>query len=100
MHRMKLPAALLFLCAAASVTGCDKVKGMTSPKGIAECKAYDEYVEECLGSGKLKMTTGVKVPRDVLFKNFANYVGKGDIDGFKAECVEQHEAAKKECGDG
>jgi len=92
-------AILLLLFASAGTTGCDKVKGMTSPTGIAECKAYDDYVEKCLASGKLKMTTGVKVPRDVLFKNFANYMGKGDVSGFKAECVEQHEDAKKECGD-
>lgn len=79
--------------------GCDKLKGMTSPTGIAACKAYDDYVTKCLESGKLKMETGVRVPRDVLFKNFPNYVGKGDMDGFEAECVKQHEDAKKECGE-
>lgn len=97
-HRTTIALALCLLLAAAA-TGCDKVKGMTSPTGIEECKAYDDYVNECLASGKLKMDTGVKVPRDVLFKNFANYAGKGDFDGFKEECVKQHEDAKKECGD-
>jgi hypothetical protein len=96
-HFIHFAAPLLL--AGALTTGCDKVKGMSSPTGTPECKEYDTYVKKCLDSGKLKMTTGVEVPHKVLFKNFANYATKGDIDGFTEKCVEQHEEAKKECGD-